>query len=114
MEKKGNNNRRPLGGQDEIAPKANDASPTPAKPSHIVGIGASAGGLEAIEQFFKAMPQDSGLSFVIVQHLDPSHHSSMPEIMARLTKMPVHVAAEGVRLAANSVYLNPPDKYLGV
>jgi two-component system, chemotaxis family, CheB/CheR fusion protein len=80
----------------------------------IVGIGASAGGLEAIEQFFRKMPADSGMAFVIVQHLDPARHSSMPEIMSRLTKMPVHIAADGMEVAPNSVYLNPPDKNLGV
>ena len=58
----------------------------------IIGIGASAGGLEAIEQFFSNMPPDSGTAFVIVQHLDPTAHSSMPEILSRFTKMPVQVA----------------------
>src|SRR3972149_2216970 len=76
---------------------------------HIVGIGASAGGLEAIEQFFKTMPPDSGMAFVIVQHLDPARHSSMPEIMSRLTKMPVYMAMEGMKVAPDSIYLIPPD-----
>jgi two-component system CheB/CheR fusion protein len=100
-----------------------EESPSPTKDSphsikaqsfHIVGIGASAGGLEAIEQLFKKMPPDSGMAFVIVQHLDPARHSSMPEIMSRLTKMSVYVAADGMKVAANSIYLNPPDKNLGV
>jgi len=81
---------------------------------HIVGIGASAGGLEALEQFFKNMTHDSGMAFVIVQHLDPTRKSSMPEILARFTKMPVYLAAEGMKVEANSIYLIPPDRYMGV
>jgi two-component system CheB/CheR fusion protein len=80
----------------------------------IVGKGASAGGLEAIEQFFKKMPPDNGMAFVIVQHLDPSRHSSMPEIMSRLTKMQVNVAADGLRVVPNSIYLIPPDRNMGI
>ena len=75
---------------------------------------ASAGGLEAIESFFKHLPPDSGMAFVIVQHLDPTHQSSMPEIMSRLTKMPVCVASDGLKIAINSVYLIPPDKNIGI
>jgi len=87
---------------------------SPGKVFPIVGIGASAGGLEAIEQLFKNMPPDSGMAFVIVQHLDPARHSSMPEIMSRLTKMPVYVAADSVKVTPNSIYLIPPDKNMGI
>ena len=92
----------------------NVSRPKKGKAFHIVGIGASAGGLEAIEQFFKKMPPDSGMAFVIVQHLDPARHSSMPEIMSRLTKMPVHVATDGMKVAPDSIYLIPPDKNMGI
>jgi len=81
---------------------------------HIVGIGASAGGLEALEQFFKNMPPDSGMAFIVIQHLDPTRKSSMPEILARFTRMPVYLAAEGMKVEANSIYLIPPDKYMGI
>ena len=81
---------------------------------HIVGIGASAGGLEALEQFFKNTPPDSHMAFVVIQHLDPLRHSSMPDIMTRLTKMPVHVAAEGMPVEPDSVYLIPPNQNLGI
>ena len=84
------------------------------KSFHVVGIGASAGGLEAIEQFFTHMPPDSGMAFVIVQHLDPARHSSMPEIMSRLTKMPVYMATEGMKVAPDSIYLIPPDRNMGI
>jgi two-component system CheB/CheR fusion protein len=80
----------------------------------IVGIGASAGGLEALEQFFKAMPSDSGMAFVIVQHLDPSGHSSMSEILTRFTKMPVRLATDGMQVEANSIYLIPSNKNMGI
>jgi chemotaxis response regulator CheB len=58
----------------------------------VVSIGASAGGLEALEQFFSHLSPDTGMAFVIVQHLDPTGHSSMPDILTRFTKMPVRVA----------------------
>ena len=87
----------------------NDSS-SPKQPFFVVGIGASAGGLEAIEQLFKTIPSDSGMAFIIVQHLDPDRQSSMPEIMTRLTKMPVNVASDGMKVEPNSIYLNPPDR----
>ena len=80
----------------------------------IVGIGASAGGLESLEQFFRHMPPDSGMAFVVVQHLDPTRHSSMPEIMSRLTSMTVHAAADGMKVVPNTIYLIPPNKNMGI
>ena len=83
---------------------------TEQQPFRIVGIGASAGGLEALEQFFSHMPIDSGMGFVIVQHLDPARHSAMPEILTRLTKMPAHEAKHGMKVMPNAIYLIPPNK----
>ncbi len=80
----------------------------------IVGIGASAGGLEAFEQFFSHLPPDSGMAFVIVMHLDPTGHSLMPEILTRFTKMPIRVAGDSVVVEPNSVYLIPPNKDMGL
>lgn len=80
----------------------------------VVGIGASAGGLEAIEQFFSNLPSDSGMAYVIVQHLDPMGKSSMPEILTRFTRMSIQVASDGLKVEPNSVYLIPPNKYLGI
>jgi two-component system CheB/CheR fusion protein len=82
------------------------------QPTHIVGIGASAGGLEAIEAFFKAMPPDSGVAFVVIQHLSPDHKSLMAELLSKRTRMPVHRAEDGERVEPNSVYLIPPNKNL--
>jgi two-component system CheB/CheR fusion protein len=78
----------------------------------VVGIGASAGGLRAIEEFFKNMPADSGGVFAIVQHLSPDFKSLMKEILQRHTRMEIHRVTDGMNLAANSIYLIPPDKNL--
>ena len=89
----------------------NDPAETTA-PSHIVGIGASAGGLEAIESFFKAMPSNSGVAFVVVQHLSPDHKSLMVELLSKHTHMSVRRAEDGVTVERNSVYLIPPNHNL--
>jgi two-component system CheB/CheR fusion protein len=82
------------------------------RPSAVVGIGASAGGLEAIESFFKAMPPDSGMAFVVVQHLSPDYKSLMVELLSRKTAMPVKRAEEGMEVLPDTVYLIPPKKNL--
>jgi two-component system CheB/CheR fusion protein len=84
----------------------------PSKPTHIVGVGASSGGLEAIEAFFKAMPPDSGVAFVVIQHLSPDHKSLMAELLSKRTRMPVHRAEDGMWVEPNAVYLIPPNKNL--
>ena len=93
---------------------AEEAMPSQVKDFHIVGIGASAGGLEALEQFFSNMPSDSGIAFVVVQHLDPTAHSSMPEILSRFTKMPAKVVSNGLKVEPNSIYLIPPNKSMSI
>lgn len=80
----------------------------------IVGIGASAGGLEAIEAFFDAMPVDSGIAFIVVQHLSPDYKSLMVELLSRKTDIPVQRAEEGMRVEANNIYLIPPKKILRI
>ena len=76
----------------------------------IVEIGASAGGLKAIEEFFDNMPADSGAAFVIIQHLSPDFKSLMSELLERRTQMDVRVATEGMPLAQNTVFLIPPGQ----
>lgn len=76
----------------------------------IVGIGASAGGLEAFEQFFRLMPADSGMAFVLVQHLDPSHASLLTDILQRSTRMPVVEVQDQMPVAPNAVYVIPPNR----
>lgn len=83
-------------------------------PTHYVGIGASAGGLEAVEAFFKHMPPDSGCAFIVVQHLSPDHKSLMKELLAKRTDMPVHRAKEGMLVEKNHVYLIPPNHDLRI
>jgi two-component system, chemotaxis family, CheB/CheR fusion protein len=80
----------------------------------VVGMVASAGGLDAFKMFFKAMPPDSGLAFVLVPHLDPTHPSLMVELLAKYTAMPVAEAVEGMRIAPNQVTIIPPNKYLAL
>ena len=74
----------------------------------IVGIGASAGGLEALEQFFDNMPVDTGMAFVVVQHLSPDFKSLMDELLARHTTMDIHRVIDGVEVKPDSIYLIPP------
>ena len=78
----------------------------------IVGLGASAGGLEALEAFFRGVPADSGLAFVVVQHLDPTHEGLLPELLQRATPMPVKAALDGQALAADEVYVITPNTEL--
>ncbi len=80
----------------------------------IVGIGASAGGLEALEMFFAHTPPDSGIAFVIVTHMDPHATSFLPELLGRTTSMPVREATEGQRLVPNEVTVMPPGTALVV
>lgn len=80
----------------------------------IVGIGASAGGLEALETFFDGMPADPGAAFVVVQHLAPEHPSILPELLAKHTKMPVRVAEDGAAIEVDSVHVIPPNATLGI
>lgn len=76
----------------------------------VVGIGASAGGLEAIEKFFDHVPDDSGLTFVVVQHLSPDFKSLMDELLARHTRLPIHRVEDGMAIRPNAIYLIPRKK----
>ncbi|HEX2981731.1 MAG TPA: chemotaxis protein CheB [Anaerolineaceae bacterium] len=95
--------------QQEAAPQDKPASEFP-----IVGIGASAGGLAAFERLFKALPPDSGVAFVVIQHLSPPHKSILPEILQRFTTMPVAQVTEGVEVEPNNVYVIPPGSDLAL
>jgi two-component system CheB/CheR fusion protein len=78
----------------------------------VVGLGASAGGLDAFKKFFSVMPADSGLAFVLVQHLDPTHESLMVELLARVTPMKVVQIVDRMPVAPNQVYMIPPNRTL--
>lgn len=81
---------------------------------YIVGIGASAGGLEVLGQFFSHMPPETGMAFVIVPHLDPSHVSLMPELLQKHTKMHVKQVEDGMTVEPNKVYIIPPQKDMAI
>ena len=80
----------------------------------IVGIGASAGGLEALELFLRHMPDASGVAFVIVQHLDPTHKGIMPELLQRVTGMKVLQVKDRMRVNPDCVYVIPPNKDMSI
>ena len=78
----------------------------------MVALGGSAGCIQALQGFFKTMPADSGMSFVVILHLSPTHFSTMPELLARATPMPVAHAEDGMKAEPNRVYVIPPGKHL--
>jgi len=80
----------------------------------IVGMGASAGGLEAFISFFDAMPVDTGLAFILVSHLEPDHASLLSELLQKHTEMPVKVIENGMKVKADHVYVIPPNKDLRI
>lgn len=93
---------------------ANPSVTSERKPSHIVGIGASAGGLNALEQFFASMPLETGMAFVVIQHLSPDFKSLMDDLLSRHTSMPIHRVSNGIELQPNSIYLIPPKTHMTV
>ncbi|TVQ08547.1 MAG: PAS domain S-box protein [Bacteroidetes bacterium] len=80
----------------------------------VIGIGASAGGLEAMEQFFANVPENSGMGYVVIQHLDPTQKGMLPELLQRITKMEVLQASEGMLVNPNCVYVIPPNKSMSI
>jgi two-component system CheB/CheR fusion protein len=98
---------------------ANTASPkTPSSKASvsfpIVGIGASAGGLEALEQFLGHVPARSGMAFVVVQHLDPTHKGIMAELLQRITEMKVVQVKDRTTVRPDCVYVIPPNKDMSI
>ncbi len=87
--------------------------PTPS-PMPIVGMGASAGGLEAYQKFFEHMPHDTGMAFVVVQHLDPRHATLMPELLGRTTRMSVEQVRDETPVEPDRVYVIPPNATLTI
>jgi two-component system CheB/CheR fusion protein len=80
----------------------------------IIGIGASAGGLEALERFLGHVPEGSGMAFVIVQHLDPTHKGIMPELLQRATRMQVIQVKDRTKVRPDCVYVIPPNKDMSI
>jgi two-component system, chemotaxis family, CheB/CheR fusion protein len=80
----------------------------------IAGIGASAGGLEALEQFLENIPDNSGLAYVIIQHLDPTQKGMLPELLQRVSKMKVYQVKDRMVVKPNCVYVIPPNKSMSI
>ncbi|QDT91525.1 chemotaxis protein CheB [Gimesia algae] len=90
---------------------------SPVQPAHafpVVAIGASAGGLEAMNELFDNMPGNTGMAFVVVTHQHPSHTSLLPELLGKETEMPVIEATDGLKVEPNRVYVGPPGGYLAI
>src|SRR6266566_8357157 len=83
--------------------------PRQLEPFPVVGIGASAGGLEAFSEFLRHLPEKTGMAFVLVQHLDPTHGSVLPEILARKTTIPVEEVSDGVHVLPDHIYVIPAN-----
>ncbi|QJW95038.1 chemotaxis protein CheB [Frigoriglobus tundricola] len=96
----------PTGAEPDPGPPSPDAP----NPRLVVGIGASAGGLEALERLFEAMPTDTGMAFVVVQHLSPDYKSLTDDILARRTRLPIRVVEDGMPVRPDTLYLIPPKK----
>lgn len=97
-----------MGDEIKKTERINDSGEMEEPKNLVVGVGASAGGLEVLQQFFNAMPRISGCAFVVVQHLSPDHRSMLPEILGKQTKMPVIQARNEMKVLPNHVYLIPP------
>jgi two-component system, chemotaxis family, CheB/CheR fusion protein len=108
--------RKKTGGK--TAPPSEEKTSPSLKPEKqmipVVGMGASAGGLQALEEFFDHMPEDSGMAFVVVTHLDPSHASMLPELVQRRTKMKVLQVKDGQQIEPDKVYVIPPGRDMGI
>jgi two-component system, chemotaxis family, CheB/CheR fusion protein len=92
------------------APKVAVTRGDPPQDFVVAAIGASAGGLEASTELIQALRDDTGMAFVLIQHLDPKHHSILAELLSKKTKMPVDEARDKMRVEPNHVYVIPPDK----
>lgn len=79
-----------------------------------VGLGASAGGLDAFEKFLSNIPEKSGMAFIIVQHMDPTHKSGLVNILSRFTKLKVQEVTDGVEVLPDNIYIIPPNKEMGM
>ena len=90
------------------------ATPACSRGFFVVGIGASAGGLEALEELFAPIPADTGLAFVVITHQHPGHTSLLPELLGKNTELKVIQAADGLKVEPNCVYISPPGGQLAI
>ena len=99
----------PADGPGSAAPKESTAEGFP-----IVGLGASAGGLEALQSFFSEVSEDSAMAYIVLVHLPPKQPSMMPELLQRNARIPVSAARDGQAIEPNHVYVIPPDKEITI
>ena len=104
-----NNQRGPFPATQPTNENEADVGPPPGHAFPIVGIGASAGGLDALMQILKVLPDDTGMAFVFVQHLDPHHGSQLAEILAPATAMPICTVTDGTAVSPNALFVIPPN-----
>jgi two-component system CheB/CheR fusion protein len=105
--------RNPNGQAGQEHPVAVTTKVSP-RPDFIVGVGASAGGLEAFEQLLSSLSTDTNMAFVLVQHLAPTHESFLSELLAKSSRMPVLEVTEGMTVAANHIYVIPPNAQMHI
>jgi two-component system, chemotaxis family, CheB/CheR fusion protein len=108
MKSKAKRNRRPAPSVDATLPRGQEHDST------IVAIGASAGGIEALSDLLSALSPDTGMAFVLVQHLDPRHHSILTELLTRKTRMTVTEVSDGLLVEPNHLYVIPPNTTMSI
>ncbi|MFW6218582.1 MAG: chemotaxis protein CheB [Bacteroidota bacterium] len=112
--RKGNSAKATSGSEKKLTNQGTLINQQSENEHFYVGIGASAGGLEALQEFFKHMPSDTGLIFIIIQHLSPDYKSLMNELLSRYTSMKIKIVEDGIRLEPNTVFLIPPKKNMTI
>ena len=113
-EKEGHTTESQTTSSSPSATPINESPDISQKPEYIIGIGGSAGSLEALQTFFRHMPTDTGVAFVVTLHLDPNHKSITGELLQRHTAMDVCDAEDKMPIRPNTVYIIPPGKYLTI
>src|ERR1043165_6634972 len=98
----------------EIAAIFGDGKPGDGPNFLVVGIGASAGGIGALRDFFAHVKKDSGIAYVVILHLSPDHDSKLAEVIQSVTKIPVRQVTKKTRIEADHVYVVPPNKSLDI
>src|ERR1700736_1544252 len=78
----------------------------------VIGVGASAGGLDAFKKLLKAIPEDSGMAYILVQHLDPRHDSILSDLLQKVTKIPVQEISDNIHVEPDHIYIIPSNKLL--
>src|SRR6266545_1311936 len=106
---------KPAPDRPDVEPVIEESTPRQiVAPFPVVGIGASAGGIEAVKQMLHALPVNTGMAFALVQHLDPSHASMLTEILSRATSMPVSEVTDQMAVEPNHVYVIPPGMNMAI